>query len=229
MSDSVRVNIIVEGQNEQTFIRDVLSPELAQKNLYLYPVLIGKPGHKGGNIDFERAKTDIGNFLKQQNSTYITTMFDYYGIDKKWPGKEKIQQIIESGSHLTANRKAQILESETYKEIISTFPGNNTKNRFIPYFEMHEFEALLFSNPAILAKKTGIEISQINQIIYEFNNPEEINDNPETAPSKRLMALKSGYRKVAIGKIVTESIGIQTIRERCPHFDLWLRKLENLT
>ncbi len=198
MSDSVRVNIIiiVEGQTEQTFIRDVLSPELAQKNLYLYPVLIGKPGHKGGNIDFERAKTDIGNFLKQRNSTYITTMFDYYGIDRKWPENEKILQIIESGSHLTSNRKAQILESETYQEIISAFPDYNTESRFIPYFEMHEFEALLFSDPAILAKKIGIEISQINQIMNEFNNPEEINDNPDTAPSKRLMALKRGYRKV---------------------------------
>ena len=59
----VRVYIVVEGPTEQTFIRDVLAPELAIKNIFLHPVLIGKSGHKGGDIHFERAKNDIGNFL----------------------------------------------------------------------------------------------------------------------------------------------------------------------
>ena len=94
---------------------------------------------------------------------------------------------------------------------------------------MHEFEALLFSDPNILAKKTGIYLPKIKRIVEQYNNPEEINDSPTGAPSKRLEALLPGYRKVAMGKIVSESIGIPAIRNKCPHFDKWLKIMEGLT
>jgi len=93
---------------------------------------------------------------------------------------------------------------------------------------MHEFEALLFSDVDVLAEKTEIDAVQIKGIVAEYNNPEEINDEPDKAPSKRLLALKPGYRKVAMGKTVTAAIGSQIIREKCPHFNNWLTKFENL-
>ena len=111
-------------------------------------------------------------------------------------------------------------------EIIGVF--TNAESRFIPYIEMHEFEALLFSDAGILAEKTEIDVSQIQRIIEEHNNPEEINDDPGKTPAKRLEALKNGYRKVAMGKTVSEAIGIQAIRRQCPHFNNWLTKLEYL-
>lgn len=83
---SIEIYIIVEGQTEQTFVRDVLAPQMKHKEIYLLPSLIGKPGQKGGNIRFDRAKTDIGNFLKQRTGTYVSTMFDYFRIDSRWPG-----------------------------------------------------------------------------------------------------------------------------------------------
>jgi len=157
---SVDIYIVVEGQTEQTFVRDVLAPQMAHREIYLHPALIGKPGHKGGDVRFERAK--------------------------------------------------------------------NAESRFIPYIEMHEFEALLFSDADILAEKTEIDVSQISEILKEYNNPEEINDDPVKAPSKQLMALKNGYRKVANGKTISEAIGIQTIRRQCAHFNNWLAKFEHL-
>ena len=66
------------------------------------------------------------------------------------------------------------------------FAGYNAKSRFIPYIEMHEFEALLFSDADILAEKIGINVSQIREILEEYNSPEEINDDPAKAPAKRL-------------------------------------------
>ena len=225
---SVDVYIVVEGPAEQTFVRDVLAPHMAQKRIYMHPVLIGKPGHKGGDVRFVRAKSDIGNFLKQRSDTFISTMFDYFRIDSSWPGKEKALQQISSGSTLTASHKAEILEAATHNEIKRSFPGHNSENRFIPYIEMHEFEALLFSDAYILAEMTEIDVSQLLKIIEGFDNPEEINDDPAKAPSKRLCALTRGYRKVAMGKTVSEAIGIQAIRSKCPHFDHWLTKLEEL-
>jgi hypothetical protein len=40
--------------------------------------------------------------------------------------------------------------------------------------------------------------------------------------------LKDGYRKVAMGKTISEAIGIAVIRRQCPHFNDWLTKLEQL-
>lgn len=226
--NSVAIHIVVEGSTEQTFVRDVLAPWMAPKGIYLYPALIGKPGHKGGDIRFDKAKNDIGNFLRQRNDTYITTMFDYFRIDSEWPGKADALRQVKDGTTLTASQKARMLEVATSNEILRTFPGCDAENRFVPYIEMHEFEALLFSDAAILADKTQIDAALIRKIIEKYDNPEEINDDPANAPGKRLESLKDGYRKVAMGKTISEAIGIAAIRGQCPHFNDWLTKLENL-
>ena len=226
--NSAEIFIVVEGPTEQTFVRDVLAPQMAHKGIFLHPALIGKPGHKGGDIRFDKARNDIGNFLKQRNDTYISTMFDYFRIDSGWPGRAEVQRQVQTGTTLTASHKAEILEAATRHEIVKAFPGCNAENRFVPYIEMHEFEALLFSDADILAEKTGIEVSLIRSIIEAYANPEEINDDPAKAPGKRLESLKNGYRKVAMGKTISEAIGIQAIRRECPHFNNWLEKLELL-
>lgn len=226
--NSVDIYIVVEGQTEQTFVRDVLAPHMAHKEIYLHAALIGKPGHKGGDIRFNRAKEDIGNFLKQRKDIYISTMFDYFRIDSKWPGRAEVLRQIRNGATFSAIQKAEILETATHNEIVKTFSGCDSEKRFIPYIEMYEFEALLFSDADILAEKTEIDVSRIRKIIEEYNNPEEINDDPVKTPGKRLESLKSGYRKVAMGKMVSEAIGILSIRRQCPHFNDWLAKLEDL-
>ncbi len=226
--NSIEIYIVVEGQTEQTFVRDVLAPHMAYKEIYLYSVLIGKPGHKGGDIRFERAKKDIGKLLKQRNDTYVSTMFDYFRINNKWPGRVKVQQKAQNGITLTASHKAEILEDATHDEIMKFFSDCCSENRFLPYIEMHEFEALLFSDADVLAEKAEIDVLQVKEITKEYNNPEEIDDDPVKSPSKRLEALNHGYRKVAMGKMVSEAVGIQTIRRHCPHFNDWLIKFEAL-
>ena len=136
--NSVDVYIVVEGPTEQTFVRDVLAPQMGHWGIYLHPVLIGKPGHKGGDVRFVRAKNDIGNFLRQRRDTYISTMFDYFRIDSKWPGRAKVRRQIQNGATLTAIHKAKILETETRNEIVRSFPGYGSENRFIPYIEIYD-------------------------------------------------------------------------------------------
>ncbi len=130
---NVEIYIVVEGQTEQTFVREVLAPRMAHKGIYLYPSLAGKPGHKGGN-NFDRAKKDIGSFLKQRNNTYVSTMFDYFRIDSKWPGRSEVNRKIQKGASLTAIDKAEILEVATADEIAKDFSGHDVKSRFIPYY-----------------------------------------------------------------------------------------------
>ena len=81
------VYVIVEGPTEQTFIRNLLAPYFGTRNIFLYPVLIGKRGHKGGIVSLGRTTTDVGNFLKQRSDTLVTTMIDYYGLSGEWPGR----------------------------------------------------------------------------------------------------------------------------------------------
>lgn len=121
--NNVDIFIVVEGTTEQTFVRDVLAPQMAHKGIFLHPALIGKPGHKGGDIRFDKARNDIGNFLKQRADTYISTMFDYFRIDSEWPGREEVLRQLQSGTTLTASHKAEILEAATRSEIVKAFPG----------------------------------------------------------------------------------------------------------
>ena len=48
----VRVHVICEGQTEEMFVKELLQPEFFPKGIYLNPMLVGIPGHKGGNFKF---------------------------------------------------------------------------------------------------------------------------------------------------------------------------------
>ena len=221
MNKIKEVYVVVEGFTEQTFIRDILAPYLYPRNIYLKASLIGKPGHKGGNVKFDRAQSDIVKFLKQRNDTYISTMFDYFRLDPKWPGR-KIKKTK------TAKNKAGFIEQETVKELIKCYPDFNPE-RFIPYFSMHEFEALLFSNPKRIAEKLSVKEKLILDILEECKEPEEINDEPETAPSKRIEKISwIKYKKTITGIAIAKNIEIVEMRKKCPVFNLWLEKLEKL-
>jgi len=225
---NIEVYIVVEGQTEQTFVRDVLAPYMALKGIYLIAIRIGVPGHKGGNIKFKRAQQDIKRLLQQRSDTYISIMFDYFRIDSDWPGLLNVKHKIQQGIKLSAAEKAGILQSASLAELKDQLTGYEIEKRFIPYIQMHEFEALLFSDANILAGKINVDVQKINMILASYNSSEDINSEPSRAPSKRLEKLVNGYKKVIMGKVISESIGIAKIRQECKHFDCWLRQLEEL-
>lgn len=104
--------------------------------------------------------------------------------------------------------------------------------RFIPFVQMYEFEALLFSNPTAFAESIGKpELKQaLLGISAEFATPEHINDSPQTAPSKRIEQLIRGYeKKPTMGNLAAIGIGLASMRQQCKIFSQWLDCLENLT
>jgi len=225
---SVEVYIVVEGKTEQTFVRDVLAPYIASKGVYLTAIQIGKPGHKGGDITFERAQQDIVKLLQQRSSVYISTMFDYFRIEPSWPGVESIRLQIEQGQQLTVIEKFCILQHAMVDKLKECNSALNIEQRFIPYIEMHEFEALLFSDIDILAEKLQVSSEKLKNSLIDYNSPEEINTEPAKAPSKRLEKLVKGYKKVIMGQIIAQSLGVPKIRQKCTCFDRWLKELEQL-
>ena len=100
--------------------------------------------------------------------------------------------------------------------------------RFIPYVSMHEIEALYFSDPAVLAARLGVRQKDIDDILREFGEPEQIDDNPQTAPSKRLEKLSDRFKKTTTGIVIAEAIGLEKIRKKCSVFNRWLTKIEDL-
>ena len=222
MSNSVSIDVIVEGKTEVIFIKKVLAPYLSVQNIWLTPRKATKQGENGGDIKFSRVSKDIGIYLKEQSKTYITTMIDYYGTKSNWPGFDNIQ------NHMSPDDIATCVNSATKKAIDSEFSNLGAERRFIPYISMHESEALLFSDAKILATYLGKEEKEIQQIIDDCGSPEEINNSRETAPSKRLEKLSKSFKKTITGIRIAESIGIKKMREQCPQFNHWIKQLEAL-
>ncbi|MBI3737067.1 DUF4276 family protein, partial [Candidatus Sumerlaeota bacterium] len=106
--------------------------------------------------------------------------------------------------------------------------------RLIPYIQMHEFEALLFSDPSkFLHQYPGRTnaIKELERIVTATGNPELINDGETTSPSKRIIALIPEYefRKSSDGPIISSHIGLEVMREKCHHFNEWLTRIEKLS
>lgn len=218
----VRVHVLVEGQTEETFVKGVLQAHFNGHEIYLYPRLIGKPGHKGGIGEYPRARGDILATLKQETHTFCTTMFDYYGMPNSWPQREVARQS-------PFPQKPTMIEQAVLADIANDLGDGFNIARFIPYVQMHEFEALLFSEPQLLAAGLDMaDATRIQHIRDQFGSPEEINDSPQTAPSKRIIGLNPRYSKVLDGIRVSQSIGLDVMRAQCPHFNEWIEKLEAL-
>jgi len=213
-----RVHVLVEGQTEEAFVNTILMPHFSTQKVYLCARQIGKPGHHGGIGQYQRAQRDILATLKQERDTYCTTMFDYYAMPGSWPGREG------------AGEKPDVVEEATLTDISTTLGEGFNPGRFIPYVQMHEFEALLFSDPGVLAG--GLDLpdeTEIRHILEECRCPEEINDSQQTAPSKRIVRLDPSYQKVSDGIQIARKVGLETMRAKCSHSNEWIEKLEALT
>ena len=223
MSNYIDVIAIVEGKTEQVFIESILAPYIGRKNIGMRATQVTKPGQKGGDVHFSRAKRDLGLHLKQRPDTYVTTFIDYYGT-KEWPGLELVSpQAIPS-------QIAKTINEATKAQVVSLFADQQAERRFIPFVAVHEFGALLFSDAGILAKKLGIDESKVTTVISDCGSPEAINNDPMTAPSKLLDAwsVNKKFLKTTMGVTIAREIGIKKIRNECPLFDEWLKTFEEI-
>lgn len=217
-----RVNIIVEGQTEETFVRDVLCEPLAIQQVFVtaHCVETGRRAahiYRGGMTSYAKARRDIIRWLKQERQAYVTTMFDLYRLPQDFPGMLAAQAIRDPYARIA------MLEEKLADDIGVA--------HFIPYLQLHEFEGLLFSDVEAIDDVLGLAKSQLQvlqAIRGHFSTPELINDGETTAPAKRLKALYPGYHKTAFGPRIAARIGLATMRRECPHFDDWLLRLETL-
>lgn len=210
--------VFVEGQTEEAFVKKLLRPIYKNRGLELIPLLIwSSPGQAGGVHRYAKMKPQIERQCKQDAEAHVTTLFDLYGLPGSFPGKNSTS-YPSSGS---GRRKALFLEHAWADDI--------GRSNFIPNLLVHEFEALLFSDIGAFELWADKEKSlKPLRAISKSTAPEDINDGPQTAPSKRILAALPNYRKAFHGPLIAGEIGLDAIRAKCPHFDGWLRKIDSL-
>ena len=226
----VRLYLFAEGQTEQTFADNILQPHLAQYGVFLDKIILiahsrkkGK-AHRGGSGygDYQPMRDDILRFLKQEKGTnvFFTTMIDLYAIHHNLPGLAEAQTMRQNPI-----KRVEFLEK--------SFADDIDDPRFIPYIQLHEYEAYLFSDPTCFESfydNCSDKVAILKTIADEHETPELINDSRATAPSKRIIAQFPDYEraKSTYGPLLAESIGLEVIRNKCPHFNSWLLRLESL-
>lgn len=221
-----RILLHVEGQTEETFVNEVLSDHLLRSGYRTVSArLVGNPRMKRGGIrPWPNVKQDILRHLKEDRSAVAAIMVDYYGLPHDWPGRP------EAPRRTSTHEKALCVESALLEDIAIEMGSRLDSRRLVPLVMMHEFEALLFSDPDRFASAIGMSnlAPDFHKIRREFACPEDINDSTVTAPSKRIVGLFPGYEKPLFGVFAAMEIGLPKMRQECPHFDDWLNCLETL-
>jgi hypothetical protein len=227
-----RLLIHVEGQTEEGFVNDILRNHLVGRGYHSVEArIIGNARQRerrGGIRAWHSVRTDIINHLKEDQACIATTMVDYYALPQQgpgaWPGRAR------SATLGTIEEKARCVEAAVRDDLAAEMDSRFDPDRFVPFVVMHEFEGLLFSDCAAFSRAIGRSDLEhdFQRIRDEFATPEEIDDSPNTAPSKRVEVLLRGYQKPLFGVLAVLEIGLSAIRTECPHFDGWLKRLESL-
>jgi hypothetical protein len=224
----IRLYFYVEGQTEQGYVSQVLRPHLASFGVQVMGSVLAASGKRhgivsrGGGRRYQPMRNDLGRLLRQhhQPDVRFTTMFDLYALYTGFPGEDEAEKLRHD-----PYRRVHHLERAFYQNI-----GDR---RFIPHLQLHEFETILLCDPEqfrLIYESCDRQVSELQQLIAEVRSPELINDGQATAPSWRIDRLFPGYRdaKTTIGVELAACVGLETVRQKCPHFADWLGTLESL-
>jgi len=214
------VYIYCEGQTEETFVNEVLTPYMFQNaSLYFKPVICQtkqtpQKKYKGGIVSYLKAKKEIQRLCKEHHNECVTTMLDFYAFPEDAPGMDKVHEIAD------IYQRVEYIESAIFRDIGC--------DNFIPNLLLHEFEALLFVKPELLAQYYQKQKGCIDCLVAarkEVATPEHIDLGKKTAPSKRILSAIPEYDKIVAGTAISLDIGMDSIIKECKHFAAWINKL----
>ncbi len=205
-----RLYVVVEGLTEFNFVQELLKPHLER---VLPALLVSAVRHKE-RFTYAGLRKDIKRLLGAPGSpVVVSTMIDLYKIPADFTGVRE----SEGGPH-----------RERVRKIEGAFAGEMDDARFVPYIQLHEFEALVMCGFDVLAERYPDRHAEIRElerrISREFRSPEEV--DRFQPPSRRLVQAIPRYAKIVDGIHVVETVGIDVLRQKCLHFGEWLAALE---
>jgi hypothetical protein len=135
----MRLHLVVEGQTEETFVRDVLAMHLGHFGISADVRLVefGRSHgriSRGGVSRYTPIRRDLQHWMREDKSTDVrfSTMLDFYALPQDFPGRD------------TWSKQTDPLQRVRLVE--EAFSGDIGDHRFIPHIQLHEFEALLFAD-----------------------------------------------------------------------------------
>jgi Domain of unknown function (DUF4276) len=152
-----RLFVHVEGETEETFVRDILRPHLFGAGFHAVSAkLLGNARartRRGGIRNWTTVREDILRHLREDRNLYSTVMVDYYALPQTgpnaWPGRD-------APLNLTSSQKGKRVEEAILLDVAERLGTDPALCRFIPFIMMHEFEALLFSDCQAFAAGVGM-------------------------------------------------------------------------
>lgn len=136
-----RLHVLAEGQTEEAFVNQVLAPHLAghgvvtdvrcvttRRDRHRLDIV-----HRGGLRDYGKVQRDLQRWMAEDRDAVFTTMLDLYALPRDFPG------------FADAARSAD--PYERVRRIEQALGEDIGQHRLIPYIQLHEFEALLLSDP----------------------------------------------------------------------------------
>jgi hypothetical protein len=167
----------------------------------------------------------LRNTLRERGDTYVTTMFDLYGLPPDFPGVNEATTLHDPLA------RAERIEVALAKAAVDE--AGCRSDRVLPHVQPYEFEGLLFSDVERLveldARWRGAA-EPLQQARRVAASPEHINDGQTTHPSARLRASLQApaFDKVLHGSAAARRIGLECLRRECRHFGEWLARIEQL-
>lgn len=215
---SRQVAILVEGQTEEAFVKRVLQPLVGCSNADLTPIVVhtsraASGAARRGGGQWRHYRSHLQKLLAQPHWAMVTTLVDFYGYPDDAPSCSC------TGVHLPSqcadSRQAAMREAL------------GSDRRFAPFVVVHEFEALVIAAGSLSASFLGSEKSArtLRELVEGHDgDAEQINDSPETAPSKRLKTLHPKYNKVRDGIDILDGRLLDAM-ELTPRFAKWVESL----
>ncbi len=212
------LKIHAEGQTEQGFVEHILRPYLEGFG-YTVSVVVNptSPGSRGGLSHYHQFKKNAKRIRKDAPNCLLTTMIDLYGLPSDFPGMEESKNIDDPTEHVL------FLEEKLIEDL--------ELDNFVPYIQLHEFEALLFSDiekidQVLRRTQSSSSLQRLRKVLDRYGSPENIDH--EKGPSLYLQDIcgRQRFAKTLWGLEIARMIDLQVMREMCPHFDRWLTTLE---
>lgn len=217
----IMVGVLCEGQTEENMVNDFLAPELAEYGICLVPTILttrmpaGGPVGKGGVSKWAKIEKDLHRLLAGTHWAAVTTLLDYYGLPLDSPGM---------ADRPVGSAADRVMHVERH---LADHIGHR---RFLPHVVLHETESWVFA----AAEQLGDWVDdpslaqELKRQADRAGGPENVNDGPETAPSKRILKLHPRYVKTQDGPVAVMDLGLPALRAACPHFDRWITNLLDL-
>jgi hypothetical protein len=210
----VTLTILCEGATERNFVVKTLAPHLRRRNIFAKPIDLG------GTPTMASLHSQVNNALQSRRiHEFVSTMLDLYRLGN-FPGNEPL-----------VGEPVRVRVKRIEESLFKKFPNPN----FIPYIQLHEFEALVLVDvdkiPVAFPDGEADNAIQVLKTSIGDAEPELINELPNTTPSKRLIAAIPSYKNVkwSAGPEIVEEIGLARVRQKCPSFHAWVTRLEGLS